>query len=85
VASAAAAKSAGLGCTLCAIWRTRAQKRVKSLEKGITMWMLLLEAGIALSLFIFIMWWTLGPVKRREDLQQADLAKGAPPAQDGDD
>jgi hypothetical protein len=49
------------------------------------MWMLLLEAGIALSLFIFIMWWTLGPVKRREDLQQADLAKGAPPAQDGDD
>jgi hypothetical protein len=36
------------------------------------MWMLLLEAALALSLFVFIMWWTLGPVKRREDLEQAE-------------
>jgi hypothetical protein len=33
----------------------------------------MLEAGIALSLFIFIMWWTLGPVKRREEREEALL------------
>jgi hypothetical protein len=47
-------------------------KRVKSINRGDVMWMLLLEAALALSLFVFIMWWTLGPVKRREDLEQAE-------------
>ncbi len=49
--------------------------RVKFEVKGIAMWMLLLEAGVALSLFMFIMWWTLGPVKRREDREQAEVAR----------
>jgi hypothetical protein len=44
------------------------------------MWMLLLEAGIALSLFIFIMWWTLGPVSRRENRERMELDKGDLPA-----
>jgi hypothetical protein len=30
------------------------------------MWLLLVEAGIALGLFLFILWWTMGPVHKRE-------------------
>ncbi len=55
-------------------------KGVNSFPKGCTMWMLLLEAGIALSLFIFIMWWTLGPVSRRENRERMELGKADPPA-----
>ncbi len=40
------------------------------------MWLLLLEAGIALGLFLFILWWTIAPVKRREDELHQDLSDG---------
>jgi hypothetical protein len=30
------------------------------------MWVLYLEAGVALGLLVFIMWWTLGSTRKRE-------------------
>jgi len=30
------------------------------------MWILLMEAGLAVGLLLFIVWWTLGPTQRRE-------------------
>jgi len=33
------------------------------------MWILILEAAIALGLLVFIVWWTMAPVKKREDAQ----------------
>ncbi len=38
------------------------------------MWLLILEAALALGLIVFIMWWTLAPVKKREDASAADAA-----------
>lgn len=35
------------------------------------MWLLILEAALALALLIFIVWWTMAPVKRRENAEQA--------------
>ena len=35
------------------------------------MWLLIVEAGIALGLFLFILWWTMGPVYRRENEEHA--------------
>lgn len=48
------------------------------------MWILILEAALALGLLVFIVWWTLAPVKKREDAQvrnreqQAALPEVAP-------
>jgi len=39
------------------------------------MWMFVLEAAIALALLLFIVWWTMAPVKKREDA--ARTAKSA--------
>jgi flagellar basal body-associated protein FliL len=47
-------------------------------KRGKIMWILILEAAIALALFLFILWWTLAPVKRREDdaaHQEAEAAR----------
>lgn len=38
------------------------------------MWLLMLEAALALALLIFIVWWTMGPVKKREDRDRAARA-----------
>jgi hypothetical protein len=44
---------------------------------------ILIEAAIALGLFLFIMWWTLGPVHRREARElerlRSESARSAPP------
>ena len=40
------------------------------------MWMFVLESAIALALLLFIVWWTMAPVKKREDVAQN--AKAAP-------
>jgi hypothetical protein len=34
------------------------------------MWVLFLEAGIAVSLLVFIMWWTLGSTRKKEKDEQ---------------
>jgi len=39
------------------------------------MWLLIVEAALALALLIFIVWWTMAPVKRREDAEQARQAR----------
>ena len=41
------------------------------------MWPLVLEAGIALGLVVLILWWTMAPVRRRED--QHEAASTLPP------
>lgn len=37
------------------------------------MWVFFLEAGVALGLVVLILWWTMAPVKRREDRHEAAL------------
>ena len=37
------------------------------------MWLLILEAGVALGLFILSLWWIIAPVKRREERQEIEL------------
>ena len=34
------------------------------------MWVLMLEAGVALFLLLFIVWWTMFSGPKREDLEQ---------------
>ncbi len=34
------------------------------------MWVLYLEAGLAVSLLVFIMWWTLGSTRKKEREKQ---------------
>lgn len=41
---------------------------------GIDMWLLIAEAGVALFLLVFIVWWTMAPSKKAHDDQ--------PPAKD---
>ncbi len=48
------------------------------------MWIFVLEALIALSLLLFIVWWTLGPAQKRDREmmrrladEQADVARAA--------
>lgn len=39
------------------------------------MWIFILEAALALGLLLLIVWWTLGPVRKREverELQNAE-------------
>lgn len=42
------------------------------------MWILLLEAGIALALLVFIVWWTMAPVKRREGPESGAAGEATP-------
>jgi hypothetical protein len=59
---------AGLGVAASARPETPARKRLKSRgatiefrfnERVVLMWLIFLEAGLALVIFIFIVWWTM--------------------------
>lgn len=39
------------------------------------MWLLVVEAMIAVGLLLFIVWWTLGPTQRREREEMERLAR----------
>ncbi len=41
------------------------------------MWILVVEAMIAVGLLLFIVWWTLGPTQRREREEMQRLARAA--------
>lgn len=41
------------------------------------MWILVVEAMIAVGLLLFIVWWTLGPTQRREREEMQALARDA--------
>jgi hypothetical protein len=45
-----------------------------TLEMGLIMWMLFLEAGAALLLLVFIVWWTMFAGKREDHDRQHDPA-----------
>jgi len=47
------------------------------------MWILLLEAGLALALLIFIVWWTMAPVRKREQPARPDVIKRGKDDADG--
>lgn len=36
------------------------------------MWLLIVEAGVALSLFLFIIWWTMFSGKKKKDDENKD-------------
>lgn len=46
------------------------------------MWILVVEAMIAVGLLLFIVWWTLGPAQRREreEMQRLASASSSPEA-----
>jgi hypothetical protein len=48
------------------------------------MWILVAEALGALSLFLFIVWWTLGPTQRRERENLRQLASAEADAKPSD-
>ena len=46
------------------------------------MWLLMLEAGVALFLLVFIVWWTMfsgRPEQRRRPLRDEDAQRREPP------
>jgi hypothetical protein len=48
------------------------------------MWILVAEAMGALTLFLFIVWWTLGPTQRREREAMRELASAEADAKPSD-
>lgn len=44
------------------------------------MWILVVEAMIAVGLLLFIVWWTLGPTQRREREEMQRLLREAAPS-----
>lgn len=51
--------------------------------KGSSMWLILLEAGVALALLIFIVWWTMPRRKPEQDrAAQPKLEQRSPPRAD---
>jgi len=47
------------------------------------MWLLLLEAGVALFLLVFIVWWTMPSGKKPGPPMQAPAREELPPPQEG--
>ena len=43
------------------------------------MWVLALEAGLALGLFLFIIWWTLPKKKKKNDNTAKEITKDSEP------